>query len=333
MLPLPYLVFVGDLPRSNATKTALGVREWAPEACLAQWRLSPAAADLGLPDLEPVSAFVAGARSVLLGVAPIGGQLPRDWIPHLVRALEAGLDIVSGLHTRLTSIAPIAETAARLGRSLHDVRHSDRSFSVATGRKRTGKRLLTVGTDCAIGKKYAALALTRALRSAGVAADFRATGQTGIMIAGAGIAIDAVIADFIAGAAESLSPDADADHWDVIEGQGAIFHPAYGGVTLGLLHGSQPDALVLCHEPSRRELASFPGQVIRPLAETMTSYLALARVTNSKAQFVAISLNTHDMPEAAARAELTDTQNRHGLPSFDPLRFGIGDAVERILRI
>lgn len=333
MIPLPYLIFVGDLPRSNATKTALGVREWAPEACLAQWRLSPTAVDLGLPDLEPGAAFAAGARSVLLGVAPIGGQLPRDWIPYLVRALEAGLDIVSGLHTRLTSIAPIAETAARLGRSLHDVRHSDRSFSVATGRKRTGKRLLTVGTDCAIGKKYAALALTRALRLAGVAADFRATGQTGIMIAGAGIAIDAVIADFIAGAAEALSPDAAADHWDVIEGQGAIFHPAYAGVTLGLLHGSQPDALVLCHEPARHELASFPGHVIRPLAETMANYLALARVTNSKAQFVAISLNTHDMPEAAARAELTDTENRHGLPSFDPLRFGIGSAVDRILRI
>jgi len=333
MIPQPYLIFVGDLPRSNATKTALGVRDWAPEACLAQWRLSPAAVDLGLPDLEPAAAFAAGARSVLLGVAPIGGQLPNEWIPHLVRGLEAGLDLVSGLHTRLASISPIAETAARLGRSLYDVRHSDRSFPVATGRKRTGKRLLTVGTDCSIGKKYAALALTRALRSAGVAADFRATGQTGIMIAGAGIAIDAVIADFVAGAAEALSPEAAADHWDVIEGQGAIFHPAYAGVTLGLLHGSQPDALVLCHEPARREIASYPGFVIRPLEETLASYVTLARVTNSKAQFVAISLNTQGMPEAAARAELSDTQKRHGLPCFDPLRFGIGDAVERIMRL
>ncbi len=127
-----------------------------------------------------------------------------------------------------------------------------------TGRKRSGQRVLTVGTDCALGKKYTALALTQALQAQGAKATFRATGQTGIMIAGAGVAIDAVIADFIAGAAETLSPDNAPDHWDVIEGQGALFHPAYAGVTLGLLHGSQPDALVLCHDPSRTTIEDYP---------------------------------------------------------------------------
>ncbi len=330
MILWPYLIFVGDLKRSPATKTALGVREWAPEACLAQWRLTREAVDLGLPDYGPDDAFAAGARSLLIGVAPIGGQLPSAWIPHLVQALEAGLDIVSGLHTQLASIAQVAEAAVRTGRTLHDVRHSDRSFPIATGRKRTGKRLLTVGTDCSIGKKYAALALTRELRKARVAVDFRATGQTGIMIAGSGVAIDAVVADFVAGAAETLSPDAAPDHWDVIEGQGAIFHPAYAGVTLGLLHGSQPDALVLCHQPERHEIAAYPGYIIAPLADTMATYLTLARVTNKNAQFIAISLNTYGMSEDAARAVLADFEHHYELPCFDPLRFGIEAAVAGI---
>ena len=139
------------------------------------------------------------------------------------------------------------------------MRHSDAAFPAASGRKRSGKRVLTVGTDCAQGKKYTALALAKNLQSRGVDASFRATGQTGIMISGEGIAVDAVIADFVAGAAEQLSPDNAPDHWDVIEGQGSLFHPAYAGVTLGLLHGSQPDAIVLCHDPSRRTIDEYPN--------------------------------------------------------------------------
>src|SRR5262249_32333711 len=150
------------------------------------------------------------------------------------------LDIISGLHAPLDTIEGLADIARQHGVTLHDIRRPRTSFPVGTGERRTGKRLLTVGTDCALGKKYTALAVAKAMRGRGVTADFRATGQTGIMISGAGIAVDAVVADSIAGAAEALSPDADPGHWDIIEGQGSLFHPSYAGVTLGLLHGSQP---------------------------------------------------------------------------------------------
>ena len=331
MITKPYLIFVGDMPMSPYAKTALGVVEWARDDCVGQWRLSTSAMDLGLPDFNPLEAHAAGARSLLIGATPIGGKIPEKWVPFLVQALEAGLDIVNGLHTRLSSLPAIRAVAARLGRTLHDVRHSDVDFPIATGKKRSGKRLLTVGTDCALGKKYTALAITKAMRSLGIGADFRATGQTGIMIAGSGIAIDAVVADFIAGAAETLSPDAPVDHWDVIEGQGAIFHPGYAGVTLGLLHGSQPDALVLCHDPSRDHISGFDGFPIRPLKETMEMYETLARVTNPAAQFVAISLNTSSMNDADARSLAESHANKYGLPCFDPLRFGVEEAVARIV--
>ncbi len=328
----PYLIFIGDALRSPYTKTGQGVRDWAGDDCVGQWRLTPGAADLDLPDLEPEIAAKRGAKSLLIGTAAIGGQIPEGWVPMLVRALEAGLDIVSGLHTRLSSVPSIVAAAARCGRQLHDVRHSDQAFPIASGRKRRGKRLLTVGTDCALGKKYTALSLARAMSALGADADFRATGQTGIMIAGKGIAIDAVIADFIAGAAETLSPDADSDdHWDVIEGQGAIFHPAYAGVTLGLLHGSQPDALVLCHDPSRSEISGFEGFPIRPIAETMAVYEVLARVTNPAARFVAIALNTSSLDEHAAHALAAGLEADHALPCFDPIRFGVEAATARIL--
>lgn len=331
MVRKPYLVFVGDATRSAVTKTAEGVRDWAPDDCVAQWRLSAGATDLRLPEMRPAEAYAAGARSLLIGIAAVGGRIPEAWIPLLVEALEAGLDIVSGQHTRLSGIPEIADAAARLGRQLHDVRHADRSFTVGTGRKRTGMRLLTVGTDCALGKKYTALALARAMQARGVDADFRATGQTGIMIAGAGVAIDAVVSDFTAGAAETLSPDAAAGHWDVIEGQGAIFHPAFAGVTLGLLHGSQPDALVLCHDPSRTEISLFPGFPIQPLDITMDTYLRLARVTNPDVRFVGISLNTSGLSEAEANAIAASLEAQHGLPVMDPMRFGVEKVVDRAL--
>jgi len=330
MIQKPYLLFTGDALNTRSTKTAFGLRDWVPEAVIGQWRLPEGRVDLGLPMLDPVAAHAAGARSMVIGIAPFGGALPETWLPGLVAALEAGLDLVSGLHTRLSAIPALAEAASRLGRTLHDVRHSDRTFPAGTGEKRSGKRLLAVGTDCALGKKYTALALARGLAARGHAADFRATGQTGIMIAGEGVAIDAVVADFIAGAAETLSPAAAPEHWDVIEGQGALFHPAYAGVTLGLLHGSQPDALVLCHEPRRSHIEDLPWAVIPPLGEAMRRYLDAARVTNPAARFVAISLNTSRLDEAAAHAAAADVTAEHGLPVFDPLRFGLDGALDHI---
>ena len=227
----------------------------------------------------------------------------------------------------------LAASAARQGRAIHDVRHFDAPIPLATGRKRRGRRLLTVGTDCALGKKYTALALTRAMTAAGLDARFRATGQTGVMIAGDGLAIDAVVADFIAGAAELISPEADTDHWDIIEGQGAILHPAYAGVTLGLLHGSQPDALVLCHDPGRKSLAGFPDLPVPAIETVLPLYLALAQATNPAAAFVAIALNTSALEEGEARQLVASLAAQHGLPVFDPLRFGIKEVVARVAAI
>jgi uncharacterized NAD-dependent epimerase/dehydratase family protein len=333
MIKKPYLVFLGDADSALSAKTAFGVRDWLPDEIVGQMRFDGCTVDLGLPDLTPAEAVARGAHSLLVGVAPVGGAMPPAWTPSLLRALEAGLDLVSGLHTRLVDIPGVRQAADRLGRDLHDVRHADRAFPVATGRKRPGKRLLTVGTDCAIGKKYAALAIAKALTARGVDADFRATGQTGIMIAGEGVAIDAVIADFIAGAAETLSPDAGPAHWDVIEGQGALFHPAYAGVTLGLIHGSQPDAMVLCHDPLRASMNAYPEYPVASLGLAIERYVEAARLTNPKAAVTGISLNTSKMDADEARRVLEQTEAAHGLPCVDPMRSDLGPLVDRILAL
>ncbi|MCJ8156584.1 DUF1611 domain-containing protein [Sphingomonas sp. LaA6.9] len=327
----PYLLFVGDISKRLHAKTAFGIRDWSRDSCIGQFRFSNAAVDLGLPDLGPEDAAAQGAGSLVIGVAPIGGQIPAAWHEGLIAAARAGLDIVSGMHMLLADIPGLGEMARASGTRLIDVRVPPRHIPVATGRKRTGRRLLTVGTDCALGKKYTALALTEALRRAGANADFRATGQTGIIIAGSGIPMDAVVSDFIAGAAEALSPDASEAHWDVIEGQGAIYHPAFAGVTLGLIHGSQPDVLVLCHEPGRDHFHSFPDFPLRSLREVADSCLDAARVTNASARLGAVSLNTSSLDDAACAEALERASAELGVPAFDPLRTSMDGAVASIL--
>ena len=327
----PYLLFVGDLTNPINAKTAFGLRDWCPGDVLGEWSLPECTVSLGLARLSPREAALRGAGSIVVGVAPVGGVLPAHWIGELIAAADAGLDIVSGLHTRLTSIPELVLAAVRSGVRLIDVRHSDTAFSAATGRKRSGKRLLTVGTDCALGKKYTALALTRSLQAQGVAATFRATGQTGVMISGAGIAIDAVVADFIAGAAEALSPDNAQDHWDVIEGQGSLYHPAYAGVTLGLLHGSQPDAIVLCHDPSRQAIDEYPDFPIPDLKTAIADYLRAGQLTNAAIVCAGVSVNSSSLADADYRSYVARTQNYLGLPVCDPIRTGVEPLVRSLL--
>jgi uncharacterized NAD-dependent epimerase/dehydratase family protein len=332
VLPDPWLAFLGDVTDPLDVKTARGVRDWAPERLVGQWRLPGCPLDLEVPELDPPAAVAAGAQALLIGVAPFGGRIPGHWIPSLEAALAAGLDLVSGLHQRLADVPELASAAAAHGRALHDVRHGGAAFrDVATGRRRRGKRLLTVGTDCALGKKYTALALHRALAARGVACDFRATGQTGVLIAGAGLALDAVVADFLAGAAESLSPDAAADHWDLIEGQGSLFHPAYAGVALGLLHGSQPDAIVLCHDPARAHVDGYPDHPIPDPVDAIDLTLRLARVTNPDAACLGIALNTSGLPEAERDAAIERTAAELALPCVDPMRTGVDALVDALL--
>jgi uncharacterized NAD-dependent epimerase/dehydratase family protein len=327
-----YLLMVGEMEDPRYAKTAFGLRDWVPEKCVGQLRLTREAVDLGLPEMSPAEAVAAGARTLIIGIAPPGGALPASWSSVLAAALEAGLDLAAGLHQRLADIPQLRDRAAELGRRIHDVRHSDVRFPVGTGLRRPGRRLLTVGTDCALGKKYTALAIAKALREKGVHADFRATGQTGILISGYGVAVDAVVGDFISGAAETLSPGNAPDHWDIIEGQGSLFHPAYAGVCLGLLHGSQPDALVLCHDPQRKFLSGFPHFPLPSPAQAIEGYLSAASVTNPEAEFVGVSLNTAAMTAKDAEAVLERTSRDLGLPSVDPIRTGVGPIVSGLER-
>ena len=328
-IPGPYLVLIGDIIDPLDGKTGCGLVEWRREACVGQVRFSGDALDLGLPDMDPAGAAAAGARTMILGGAPFGGRLPRSWLGAIEQALAAGLNVASGLHDRLAANPALRALAERHGGRLIDVRDAGvLDIPVATGRRRSGRRVLTVGLDCAIGKKFTALSLTRDLRARGIDATFRATGQTGIMISGGGIAIDAVIADFIAGAAEQLSPDAHPDHWDVIEGQGSIFHPAYAGVSLGLLHGSQPDAIVLCHQDSRTHVDGYPDVAVADIETGIARHIEFARVTNPDVRCIGISLQTRHLPLDAALRSIERMAARTGLACVDPALTGTGALID-----
>jgi uncharacterized NAD-dependent epimerase/dehydratase family protein len=273
-------------------------------------------------------AAAAGVKTVIVGVANRGGKLAGSWTDTLLRALESGMDLASGLHRRLCDIQPVREAASRLGRQLFDVRHPAREFEVGTGAKRSGKRLLAVGTDCSVGKMYTTLALEREMKGRGMKADFRATGQTGIFIAGDGVSIDAVVSDFVSGAVEWLSPANDPDHWDLIEGQGSLFHASYAGVSLALLHGAQPDALVLCHEPTRSHMRGLPHYPLPDLEPCIAANLAAARLTNPAVRCIAASINTGQMDKTQALAYLAETERRLAMPVVDPMRTGVGRIVD-----
>lgn len=328
-LPSPYLLFLGDVVEPGYAKTAFGLRDWAADKCVGEFALPGARVTTGLPPMTPAQGVAAGARALVIGVASPGGAIPATWLGALHEALEAGLHLVSGMHSRLADLPGLATLAEKRGRMLIDIRTPPADLPVGTGARRPGKRLLTVGTDCALGKKYTALVLARGMVARGVDATFRATGQTGIMISGTGVPIDAVVADFVAGAAEQLSPAAAPDHWDVIEGQGSLFHPSYAAVTLGLLHGSQPDVFVVCHDPSRTGVLGHPHLPLPPIEQVIAQTVTMGRVTNPMIRCGGVSLNTARLSEAEAAAECARTGERLGLAVADPIRGG--PALERLL--
>ena len=329
-LPFPYALFLGDADPLSA-KTATGIAHWRPERCIAQVTLPNCSVDLKLPTLSPAEAVAAGARLLIIGIADFGGKISEQWVPTLIEAMEAGLDLASGLHHRLADNPELAQTAVRFGRRLFDVRQPrPEQTPVATGARRPGKRLLTVGTDCAVGKMFASLAIERELRRRGIPACFRATGQTGIFIAGNGVSVDAVVSDFVAGAAETLSPPNQPEHWDIIEGQGSLHHPAYAGVTLGLIHGSQPDALVLCHAIERDHVDGYPTYRTPTLQQAIADNERAARLTNPRAQVIGISVNTSKVSEQSALDYLATVGESLQLPCCDPVRTGVGAIVDRL---
>jgi uncharacterized NAD-dependent epimerase/dehydratase family protein len=325
----PYLLFLGDAPGNLDAKTATGVAHWRPDLCLGQLRMAGCGADCGLSDMTVAEALEGGARTLVIGVAPMGGSLPESWKAHCIEALEAGMDLANGLHSRLGADPDIAAAAARGGGRVLDVRDPPNDLPCGDGRPRAGKRLLTVGTDCCVGKMFAALALEKEMRARGLKATFRATGQTGIFIAGTGIAVDAVISDFLSGAVEVLAPANQADHWDVIEGQGSLFHPSYAGVSLGLLHGAQPDAIVVCHEAGRSQIdGDYPAQSLASMERIIATNLDLARLTNPAVRLVGLAINTSRMPQDDVGNHLAALTERHGVPAVDPVRTGVAAIVE-----
>ncbi len=327
--PPKLLLFLGDEIETGYAKTAFGLRDWANDRCVGQLTLPGAQVTTGLPTLSLSQGYAAGARALAVGVATRGGLIPEKWMPTLLAALETGLDLISGMHVRLTSLPALVSSAERLGRRLIDVRVPPSDISVASGAPRTGWRLLTVGTDCALGKKYTALAITRGLQARGLDAIFRATGQTGIMISGGGIPIDAVVSDFVSGAAEMLSPAATPTHIDIIEGQGSIFHPSYAAVALGLLHGSQPDRFVVCHEPHRMTMLGMPAFAVPSIADVIATTVALGRLTNPDIACAGVSLNTAAMTPELAADEIALIAAELSLPVADPMRGGTD--FERLL--
>jgi uncharacterized NAD-dependent epimerase/dehydratase family protein len=331
MLPGPYLLYIGDAADELSIKSSRGMAQWRPEACVGQYRAPGSALTLGLPDMGFEQARAAGAQTLILGIANAGGVMAQGLVDDVLAALEAGLHIASGLHQKLAATPVIAEAAARRDRSLFDAREPAEPMPIGKGYRRAGRRVLTVGTDCSVGKMYTSLALERELRRRGVKADFRATGQTGIFIAKSGVPIDAVVADFIAGAAEWISPAREDGGWDLIEGQGSLFHPSFAGVSLGLLHGSQPDALVLCHEPGRAEMRGVKGRALPDLAACLAANLEAARLTNPDVQAVGVALNTSKLAPDAARALCDQIAGELNLPCQDPVAMGVDQIIDRLL--
>lgn len=329
----PYLLFLGDARDQLAAKVAKGIHDWRPEHALGQFRLPDCNADLGIPDMTLEEAKEAGVQTMVIGVANRGGVISESWKEVMIDALECGFDLASGLHKLLKNDMVLGAAAEKFGCQLIDVRIPRQEYPIATGEKRTGKRCLTVGTDCSVGKMYTALAVEKEMRQRGLNADFRATGQTGIMITGEGVPLDAIVADFMAGAVETITPDNEPDHWDLIEGQGSLFHVSFSGVTLALIHGGQPDALILCHEPTRDHMRGVPGFKLPSLESVRDVSLQMAHVVNPNCKVVGISVNTQNLAENEAKSYLNDVEKRMGLPTVDPFRHGAGRLVDELEKI
>ncbi|WGW05031.1 N-acetyltransferase DgcN [Tropicibacter oceani] len=330
MIETPYLLFLGDAPDPLAAKVAQGIKDWRPENCVGQLRMEGCMADMKLPDMTLEEAKAAGAKTLVIGVANRGGKISQAWKKVLVGALEEGFDLASGLHNLLRNEPDLVAVAKACGRALHDVRVPEVEYPIANGEKRRGKRVLAVGTDCSVGKMYTALALDKAMREMGMKSTFRATGQTGILITGDGVPLDAVIADFMAGSIEWLTPDNDADHWDIIEGQGSLFHVSFSGVTLALIHGGQPDALILCHEPTRSHMRGLPGYALPSLEDLRDLSLQMAKVANPDCRVVGVSINTQHMGEAEAATYCEAIEAQFGLSTVDPFRHGAARLAEAL---
>ena len=339
-----YLILAEGFSRDqHYGKTMFGVLRYRRDDVVAilDSTRSPGDAELGVPVVQSVDeALRLGPNTALVGVATQGGRFPPAWIDLLEQCVDAGLDVENGLHVFLSDDAELCDRAAARGAQLRDLRRPPRDLSTATGANLAvpGTIVLTVGSDCAIGKMTVSLELDLEARRRGVVSVFVPTGQTGMAIAGWGIAVDAVVADFIAGAAERLVVEGSERGGGVtdqvlwVEGQGSLVHPVYSGVTLGLFHGSAPHKLVLCHQAGHREIEGAGGgpHPIPPLRELVDLHERLA-LPARPARVVALALNTRDLGEDEARSAIAAAAAETGLPADDPVRFGAAGLVDAVL--
>lgn len=333
MIKKPYLLFLGDAHDQLAVKVAKGIRDWRPEDALGQLRLPGCQADLELPDMTIEEALKAGAQTMIIGVANRGGTISDSWKELMIKALENGLDLASGLHNMMRDDPLLVAAAKKNGRKLVDVRRPKENYPIADGQKRSGKRCLCVGTDCSVGKMYTGMAMDAEMKKRNMKVSFRATGQTGILITGEGIPLDAIPADFMAGAVEWVSPDNDPDHWDLIEGQGSLFHVSFSGVTLALIHGGQPDALVICHEPTRKHMRGLPNFELPTLEAVRDLSLETAKLANPNCKVVGVSINTEGLNDQERQSYLADVEDRMGLPAVDPYLHGAKRLIDELEKI
>jgi uncharacterized NAD-dependent epimerase/dehydratase family protein len=319
-------------------KTARGVIRYRREDVVAVLdSQSDADTHEGFPLVRSVAeALPYEPTAALVGVATAGGRFPPEWRALLEQCIRAGLDVENGLHEFLTEDAELSALAHEHGVALRDLRKPPPGLSVPTGENLTHRAtsVLLVGSDCAIGKMTVALELDREARTRGIPSEFVPTGQTGIAIAGWGISVDAVVADFIAGAAEQLVLEGVRRGGEVlfVEGQGSLLHPAYSGVTLGLMHGSAPHAYVLCHKPDERFVDGDERFPIPPLAELVDLHERMSLLARP-AKVLAVALNTRDLDEAEARRAVAAAEEDAGLPATDPVRFGAGVLVDALAPI
>lgn len=328
MIPGPFLLYLGHSDDAVGIKTSRGVAAFRPDDCVGEWRHDDCPLTLGLPRMDAAEGRAAGANTLILGIANAGGRMGEALVQDALAAIATGMHVASGLHQRLRDVPEIVDAARQAAVQLFDVRDPPANLPVGNGKRRAGNRLLTVGTDCSVGKMYTTLALQRTMAARGIKVDFRATGQTGILIAGSGVPVDAVVADFISGAIETITPARDDAGWDLIEGQGSLFHPSFAGVSTGLLHGAQPRAIVLCHDPAREHMRGLPHYAVPGIAECLAANLSVARLTSPDVQAVGIALNTVKLGEEEARRLCADTGDAHGLPCTDPYRFGADPIID-----
>ena len=318
-------------------KTARGVLRYRPEQVVGILDSERGGETQdGFPIVGSVAdALPLGPTTALVGVATTGGRFPAAWREVLKACIAAGLDVESGLHEFISDDPELGVLAARHGVELRDLRKPPAGLNTPSGENLShgAKVVLTVGSDCAIGKMTVALELDAEARRRGIASTFVPTGQTGIAIAGWGISVDAVVADFIAGSAEQLVLEGIERGGELlwIEGQGSLLHPGYSGVTLGLFHGSAPHALVLCHLGGKRFVEGDERFPIPPLAELVELHERSALIARP-AKVVAIALNTRDLDDRAARAAVEAAAEETGLPAGDPVRFGSAELVDAVLQ-